>query len=691
MADINLNITSNIPKTLEEVTTSVKGLKKDFRAAMDDVANGVQGAAARAGQLKERIKELHETTSTFQGSSLEKLNSSLSLFKEGLVNADPGKLSISMKGLGAAMDAIPIFLIIEGLKLLWDNFDKVSAAFSTSAKKLKVLQDQYDASVVSMAAHSAALQREIDLLSAQGASEEKIVAKKKEKILVEIEEAKASYALATAKILEIQNNDSLYESFLRLSIGISKFMGNEQAAEIQERALAINKKERSAEEVKNQTTAKEALLNAVNNYHIEEAKVETKAGDSKKQYISETQAIILNMIQDQDLKEKALLDLKHKDEYAEAVKQGYDLVSLKEKQAAENLALEHTISERSLIAQKAYYEDLSKKRQAYEQANHDAWIQEGDNRISAQEDAYNKLRANAVTNTANELAADKDNLDKKLASLEANRIQELTEADKTGADKAAINNKYREVEEQATFDHYKKVADTASTYVQAGAKATEDVLTALSSYYATIAAEEVKTQEEALNSQLSALEAEKAGELSVAGLTSAQKDAINKKYAEREYQAKLKAYNSETEIKKKAFEQDKKLKIAQAVISTIAGAVAAFAGAMSLGPIAGPIVGALEAAAVVAAGALQVASIEATTFDAGTPPTPPSINSPDVGSLGDNTNAVKPNFDVFNSTGNGNVNNQNGGSPQVIKAVVIAQEITNVQTQTTYSNNMGSL
>jgi hypothetical protein len=71
--------------------------------------------------------------------------------------------------------------------------------------------------------------------------------------------------------------------------------------------------------------------------------------------------------------------------------------------------------------------------------------------------------------------------------------------------------------------------------------------------------------------------------------------------------------------KKKAFESDKKLKIAQSIIAGIQGAVSAFTGAFQLGPIAGPIVGGILAGLVAATTAVQVAAISKTKFDGGAP------------------------------------------------------------------------
>lgn len=62
----------------------------------------------------------------------------------------------------------------------------------------------------------------------------------------------------------------------------------------------------------------------------------------------------------------------------------------------------------------------------------------------------------------------------------------------------------------------------------------------------------------------------------------------------------------------KSVKAAKALRIASATIEMISGAVTAFSTAQSLGPIAGPIVGAANAAAVLAAGAANIAKIRAT-------------------------------------------------------------------------------
>ena len=154
-----------------------------------------------------------------------------------------------------------------------------------------------------------------------------------------------------------------------------------------------------------------------------------------------------------------------------------------------------------------------------------------------------------------------------------------------------------------------------------------------------------------------------------------------------------KAKAAKLAAEKKAFEDDKKLKVAQAVISGIQGAVAAFAGAMQLGPIAGPIVGGVLAAAVAAMTALNVSKIQSTKFEGGggSVPSAPSVATPSV----PETAPAQPNISLFGNPNTGN----NASAPQAmeqtsnqtitVNAVVSETEITATQAKI-YSINKNS-
>jgi uncharacterized protein YoxC len=81
------------------------------------------------------------------------------------------------------------------------------------------------------------------------------------------------------------------------------------------------------------------------------------------------------------------------------------------------------------------------------------------------------------------------------------------------------------------------------------------------------------------------------------------------------------AYESNGELTEKEEKRVKNLRIAAATINMLQGAVTAFATAQQLGPIAGPIVGAINAAAVIATGVANIAKIKSTNVSRDSAPT----------------------------------------------------------------------
>lgn len=152
--------------------------------------------------------------------------------------------------------------------------------------------------------------------------------------------------------------------------------------------------------------------------------------------------------------------------------------------------------------------------------------------------------------------------------------------------------------------------------------------------------------------------------------------AIRNKYAIQEYQIKLKAYNEETAIKKKAFEQNQKLAIATALIQGAVGIVSALGAPFPLSIVAA----ALAAVTTV----LSIAKIKATKFDGGgSPPQPPSLESASastgVPTTGSDNSGGKPKLNDFSLFGTAGKANNLGGKPEPIRAVVLESDITTSQ------------
>ena len=95
------------------------------------------------------------------------------------------------------------------------------------------------------------------------------------------------------------------------------------------------------------------------------------------------------------------------------------------------------------------------------------------------------------------------------------------------------------------------------------------------------------------------------------------------------------AMEENTEMTEEEAKKAKNLRVASATIDMLQGAVTAYASAQSLGVPMGPIIGAINAAAVIAAGIANIAKIKATQVSANssssqTPTVPAQVNAPTV-------------------------------------------------------------
>jgi hypothetical protein len=130
---------------VQKSINSIKELKAELKAAQSAALNGDGKAAKRVAELKDKMDDLKDTTKSLQGSGVEKISSSFSLLGQGLKDFDTDKITTGFKGVGAAMKAIPIFLLIEGISYLVENWKELSEGNGLVAKSLQFLGDIFTA------------------------------------------------------------------------------------------------------------------------------------------------------------------------------------------------------------------------------------------------------------------------------------------------------------------------------------------------------------------------------------------------------------------------------------------------------------------------------------------------------------------------------------------------------------------
>jgi hypothetical protein len=166
-------------QTKIDTAEAAKGLK-DLRKSLKDLVSAQADVAAGSKQFTKlqdaindtegKLGDLNDSFVTLRGSGVERLNSSLGILREGFTSADPDKLKIGLQGIGAAMKAIPIFLLIEGAKLLYDNFDKVVTLFGFGASESKKLTEALNEQTEAARQLNVGYERQITLSQAAGLS-----------------------------------------------------------------------------------------------------------------------------------------------------------------------------------------------------------------------------------------------------------------------------------------------------------------------------------------------------------------------------------------------------------------------------------------------------------------------------------------------------------------------------------------
>ena len=306
MADNTIAFSVKIDGMDREIK-SLSDLKKAKQDATAAFLKGDKDAAKALADLKDKTEDLADATQTLKGSGVEKINASFSQLGEGFKNFDTDKIKTGFKGIGAAMSAIPIFLLIEGLKYLVENFDEVSKAVknffniaSDAEKQVKSLEKAVLSLRDANSLLISSLENEVKILEAQGASHDKLLAVRQRIITEKIKEAELDVQLQKAKIAEILSNDSLIESYYKVGAANAKRFGDEKAAAGFEALLAKEKNARVKEAtdllradlitIQNlKTDSKVADIKRENEITAENKKQNDKRLEQDKQYLKDKQ------------------------------------------------------------------------------------------------------------------------------------------------------------------------------------------------------------------------------------------------------------------------------------------------------------------------------------------------------------------------------------------------------------------
>lgn len=417
-----IEIEKKIPSLFQErikgaidESNSLKQLRIDLKAAQAAALNGDGAAAKRVAELKDKIDDLKDSTKSLQGSGVERLNTSMALLTEGFANFDADKVKTGFSGIGAAMSAIPIVLLIEGIKALIDNFDeivafakKLTGGFNEAERQVTKLTKAIEAQTFVNKALATQYENQIALLTAQGASEKELTEAKKKKLKVDLIEAENQLKLNSAKAAAVLLNDNVVESYERMSANLLKKLGKDKEAALYEMALNREKKERYKEEIQAAQDAAIQVSKLKNDLLVLDAETHKKEVDNAEEAAKKKNDI-------------------EKEKYRQSVEDYNNYIKTMEEMTKSEAETENNIRKSTADVQLKILEQI---KEAKEQKLQDDIF-------------YAKGELLLAERTGGDILA------AKLALLQAEKQQELENTELTEAQKFEITERYRALETQA--------------------------------------------------------------------------------------------------------------------------------------------------------------------------------------------------------------------------------------------------
>jgi hypothetical protein len=428
---------------------SIKELKAELKAAQSAALNGDGKAAKRVAELKDKMDDLTDSTKSLQGSGVERITSGFDLLGQGFKDFDFDKIKTGFKGLGSAMSAIPIFLLIEGIMLLVENFQDVIKFFGIGVTESDRLTAALERQKKVNEGLFSVQENAIAIMKAEGASMKDVLEATEKLNAAKIKAAKDDIELQKLKIKEVFLNDSITESLQRTAASVLRAQGNSRDADKLDAKINADKLKR-ASEFGDQIRTDLITINKLETENRIASIEGDKAKNEKSKERLATNLEAIKKIEDAQIaaiknEELRLIsaEVKANERRIKEIKDGKESAELKRQELeAQAVLYEQNISKINA--------DAAAKRKAEEDKIAADKKAEDEKKLKALEDEKKKqllleqrdLKAN---NELKLLAAGDDvikQLEAKKAALATQRDIELSNTELTESEKAAIKAKY---------------------------------------------------------------------------------------------------------------------------------------------------------------------------------------------------------------------------------------------------------
>jgi hypothetical protein len=243
-------------KGVEKSIESMKDLKNAIKSAKDEQLKAASSfgegskqyveASKKVSELKDKVDDLNDSTQSLRGSGVESLSSSFGLLGDGIKNLDLDKIKTGFKGLGSAMNAVPLLLLVTGITMLVEKFGifeiitdavvQVLYAFTDAIGLTNKADEKASAEMIEnaqkvQAAKEEQYNSEIKIAQAAGQSTKELELEKLQSVENSITSQVKS--LENLQVIKGKLNDEEQKQYDELQINLLKASADRQAKEIQ--------------------------------------------------------------------------------------------------------------------------------------------------------------------------------------------------------------------------------------------------------------------------------------------------------------------------------------------------------------------------------------------------------------------------------------------------------------------------
>lgn len=640
-----------LEKALEDLQSQGEENSEDFKKKTAEL----EKLGKKLVDAKERVNDFNDSFRLQQGSGLERFRNSLALTGEGVRNLDFSKVKAGVSGatqafggLGKAILATGIGALVILVVKLIQNFDEikksggiVGAVFTAIGSAVSFVKDVFiefsDALGLTTIRTNEAAEAQQNYKNAVRETQaeiDKLALKEKvrngdldkfeaQRIAAQIDYNAKFEALEQERLAKLKElGDDASETSLnalREEYKVKRQLLADQTTSIKNDIDDAEKAEEKANKDKLQKEADAKIKSA-------QETAERLAAERKK--IAEQTQKDVEDLQDQAIaddqeREQAVLARAFERAEAEIAVERKKFVGMSAEAVAGRAALDQELLLREAKFQAdslAIGEKYDAAERAREKKQQDLLTSIKNEALDDEERLQEEIENLKLSAQDRELRAVNDAYFEKIEAARRAGLSEEELIEEQERKKAEIRDRYRKEEEKKLEDDDKLRQENITKvtgYISQGLGVINDVLSAVGELQAQQDEQRLQEVTEQNSREVEANKAKYDQLIAQASGNSARQKQLQEEFAKSDASLKKKASAEETKIAKQAFERNKKFQIAQTIISGAQGALAAFAGAQQLGPIAGPIVGGVLAAAVAAITAINVSKIKQTTFDSG--------------------------------------------------------------------------